>query len=193
MNYVTGYTIRRLREKKGITQKQLADMLAVSDKTVSKWETGKGLPDIGIIKELAEALQVSIAELLTGDVVKNENTSGNMKKMSFYVCPICANVIQSVGEGAFCCCGITLPRLEEEEKDDIHMPQVEVMDGEFHVFLEHEMTKEHYISFFAYVTSNYAQFVKLYPEQNAECRFTRRGHGAVYAYCNRHGLSKVLV
>lgn len=124
---------------------------------------------------MAEALQVSIAELLTGDVVKNENTSGNMKKMSFYVCPICANVIQSVGEGAFCCCGITLPRLEEEEKDDIHMPQVEVMDGEFHVFLEHEMTKEHYISFFAYVTSNYAQFVKLYPEQNAECRFTRRG------------------
>ena len=90
---------------------------------------------------MAEALQVSIAELLTGDVVKNENISGNMKKMSFYVCPICANVIQSVGEGAFCCCGITLPRLEEEEKDDIHMPQVEVMDGEFHVFLEHEMTK----------------------------------------------------
>lgn len=88
MNYVTGNTIKRLREKKGITQKQLADMLAVSDKTVSKWETGKGLPDIGIIKELAEALQVSIAELLTGDVVKNENTSGNMKKMSFYVCPI---------------------------------------------------------------------------------------------------------
>ncbi len=176
-----------------VTYGQLADMLAVSDKTVSKWETGKGLPDIGIIKELAEALQVSIAELLTGDVVKNENTSGNMKKMSFYVCPICANVIQSVGEGAFCCCGITLPRLEEEEKDDIHMPQVEVMDGEFHVFLEHEMTKEHYISFFAYVTSNYAQFVKLYPEQNAECRFTRRGHGAVYAYCNRHGLYKVLV
>ena len=84
-------------------------------------------------------------------------------------------------------------RLEEEEKDDIHMPQVEVMDGEFHVFLEHEMNKEHYISFFAYVTSNYAQFVKLYPEQNAECRFTRRGHGAVYAYCNRHGLYKVLV
>lgn len=193
MNYVTGNTIKRLREKKGITQKQLADMLAVSDKTVSKWETDKGLPDIGIIKELAEALQVSIAELLTGDVVKNENISGNMKKMSFYVCPICANVIQSVGEGAFCCCGITLPRLEEEEKDDIHMPQVEVMDGEFHVFLEHEMTKEHYISFFAYVTSNYAQFVKLYPEQNAECRFTRRGHGAVYAYCNRHGLYKVLV
>ena len=76
MNYVTGNTIKRLREKKGITQKQLADMLAVSDKTVSKWETGKGLPDIGIIKELAEALQVSIAELLTGDVVKNENTSG---------------------------------------------------------------------------------------------------------------------
>lgn len=87
MNYVTGNTIKRLREKKGITQKQLADMLAVSDKTVSKWETGKGLPDIGIIKELAEALQVSIAELLTGDVVKNENTSGNMKKMSFLRVP----------------------------------------------------------------------------------------------------------
>ena len=79
MSYVTGNTIRRLREKSGITQKELAEIIRVSDKTVSKWETNKGLPDIGIIEELAKALRVSLSELLTGDLKTNENVSGNMK------------------------------------------------------------------------------------------------------------------
>ena len=193
MNYITGSTIRTLREKKGITQRQLADILSVSDKTISKWETDKGLPDIGIVGELAEALGVSIAELLTGDVVTNENRAGNIRKICFYVCPICGNVIQAVGEGSFNCCGISLPKLETEEQDDRHRLAVEIMDGEYYVSMEHEMAKEHYISFFSYATSGGVQFVKLYPEQTAECRFTKRGHGSIYAYCNRHGLYEVRV
>lgn len=88
MNYVTGETIKNLREKKRITQKELADMINVSDKTISKWETKKGLPDISIIEELSRALGVSIAELLTGELKINDNQSGNMKKIHFYVCPI---------------------------------------------------------------------------------------------------------
>ena len=101
MSYVTGNTIRNLREKHGITQKKLAEIINVSDKTVSKWETNKGLPDIGIIEELAKALGVSVTELLTGDLKTNENVSGNMKKVQFYICPICGNIITAVGEGNY--------------------------------------------------------------------------------------------
>lgn len=108
MSYVTGNTIKTLREKHGITQKALAEKINVSDKTISKWETNKGLPDIGIVEELAKALGVSLTELLTGDLKTNENTAGNMKKTQFYVCPICGNIITAVGEGDFSCCGIRL-------------------------------------------------------------------------------------
>ena len=64
--YVTGTTIKELREKNKITQVQLAEKLGVSDKTVSKWETGKGYPDITLLEPIADALRVSVAELITG-------------------------------------------------------------------------------------------------------------------------------
>lgn len=188
MSYVTGNVIKELREKKGYTQKQLADRLGVSDKTISKWETGKGLPDVGIISYLAASLGVSLAELMAGEYSENSNRSGNMKKSVFYVCPVCGNVIQATGYGTYSCCGILLPKLEAEEGDLQHNMQVEVTDGEYYVTLKHEMGKNHYISFMAYSTSNDTQFIKMYPEQNAEGRFARRGHGILYAYCNVHGL-----
>lgn len=188
MSYVTGNIIKELREKKGYTQRQLADILLVSDKTISKWETGKGLPDVGTVSELAFALGVSLAELLTGEYAENRNRSSNMKKLSFYVCPVCGNIIQSVGNGSYSCCGILLPELETEEADEKHVLKIEEIDGEYYVSLAHEMSKNHYVSFFAYVTGSYVQMIKMYPEQNAECRFTKRGHGIIYAYCNRHGL-----
>lgn len=81
--YVTGSTIKALREKKKLTQKQLAELLAVSDKTISKWETQKGLPDITLIKPLAETLGVSIGELLSGQLFSNENRSANLRKETF--------------------------------------------------------------------------------------------------------------
>ncbi|MFR8227257.1 MAG: helix-turn-helix domain-containing protein [Lachnospirales bacterium] len=115
MGYITGKIIKELREKQQLTQKELADRINVSDKTISKWETEKGLPDISVIEDLAKALGTSITELLTGDLRKNENISGNMRKMHFYVCPICGNIITSVGQGVFSCCGITLYE-EEAEK-----------------------------------------------------------------------------
>lgn len=120
MDYITGNTIKELREKKGYTQKQLAEQLSVSDKTISKWETGKGLPDITIVADLASALGVSLAELFTGKYAQNTNRSGNIKKLSFYVCPICGNVIQATGKGCYSCCGIVLPELEVEETSPDH-------------------------------------------------------------------------
>lgn len=193
MGYVTGEVIRELRKNKKMTQIELAERLVVSDKTVSKWETGRGLPDISILEELAGCLGISVAELLTGDVATNQNHSANMRKTSFYVCPVCGNVIASAGEGHFSCCGITLPPLEAEDDSVDHKINVETIDGELFVSLQHAMTKKHYISFFAFATSDRIQLVKLYPEQNAECRFMMRGHGTLYAYCNRHGMIKKMI
>lgn len=193
MGYITGKTIRELREKQKITQRELAGRINVSDKTVSKWETGKGLPDIAIIEDLAKALGTSIAELLTGDFRENENISGNMKKMCFYICPVCGNVIMSVGQGAFSCCGISLPAAEAEKCDENHTIKVETADDGYGVFVEHEMNKKHYISFIAYVTSDTCEVIKLYPEQDAEVHFMRKGHGMMFAYCNKHGLFRILI
>ncbi|MBS5282640.1 MAG: helix-turn-helix domain-containing protein [Clostridiales bacterium] len=188
MSYITGNTIKTLREKNGITQKELAEIIGVSDKTVSKWETNRGLPDIGIIEELAKALRVSLSELLTGDLKTNENTSGNIKKIQFYVCPICGNIIMAVGEGHFSCCGIILPKQEPESMDEAHSIFAETIDHEYYITMQHPMNKEHYISFIAYVTSDSVEIVKLYPEQDISVRFRKKGHGILYAYCNRHGL-----
>ncbi len=193
MQYVTDTTIRRLREEKGLTQKQLAAMLCVSDKTVSKWETGRGLPDISILMELAAALGVSVPELLTGECQVNRNRSSNIMKTNFYVCPVCGNVITSVGEGAFSCCGVSLPVLEAEEPDETHRISIEISDGDYYVTIDHPMEKSHYISFFCMIHADRAELVKLYPEQSCACRLLKKGRGILYAYCNRHGLFRVNV
>lgn len=191
MGYVTGKTIKELREKKKITQKELAQKINVSDKTISKWETEKGLPDIAIIGELANALGISVTELLTGDLRINENCSGNMKKVLFYVCPVCGNIITAVGQGAFSCCGINLLQSEPEKCDEDHLICVENVENEYHVTINHAMDKDHYISFIAYVTSGSVEIVKLYPEQDISVRFKKKGHGMFYVYCNRHGMFQV--
>ena len=188
---MTGSVIRALREKQNYTQKQLAEAISVSDKTISKWETDRGLPDVTLLEPLAKALKVSVAELLSGEYVVNRNRSGNPERARFYICPICGNVIWSMGEGAFSCCGVTLPPLEAEEPDGEHILSVETVDNEWYVSADHPMTKEHFLSFIALVSYDRVQLCKLYPEQAAEARFPRRGGGTLYACCNRHGLYRL--
>lgn len=188
--YVTGATVKYLRERKHLTQSELAEQIGVSSKAVSKWETAKGLPDISLIEPLSKALGVSVIELMTGEHIVNNNVSGNMLRSKFYVCPVCGNVIHTTGDTLISCCGITLPVLEAEEADDHHMVLVEQIEDEHFITIDHPMTKDHYISFAAYVTSDRFQMVKFYPEGNAEVRFPRRGRGVLYYYCNRHGLMK---
>lgn len=188
MSYVQNETIRALRERKALTQKQLAEKLCISDKTISKWETGKGLPDISLLEDLARALGVSLTELMTGDLQTNENRSANLRRMGFYVCPVCGNVITAVGKGSFSCCGIPLPVQEAQPEDNAHIITVEPVEDEICVTIAHPMTKSHYISFIVWVSNDRAELVKLYPEQDITVRFKKRGHGTVYAYCNRDGL-----
>lgn len=188
--YITGATIRALREKKGITQMQLADILGVSSKAVSKWETAKGLPDISLIGPLANALGVSVIELMSGNTVINKNTSSNILRSRFYVCPLCGNTVRSTGDTVISCCGIALPPLEAEENDEEHSITIEKVEDEHFITVNHDMTKDHYISFIAYLTTDRVQFVKFYPEGNADTRLQLRGRGYLYIYCNRHGLMK---
>ena len=189
-NYITGAAIKRLREEKGITQTQLAEQIGVGSKAVSKWETAKGLPDITLIEPLAKALGVSVAELMSGETVINKNISSNILRSKFYVCPVCGNIIRTTGEAVISCCGITLPPLEAEEADEAHEITLEKVEDETFVTVNHEMTKTHFISFIAYLTSDRVQFVKFYPEGNAETRIQLRGRGYIYIYCNKHGLMK---
>lgn len=190
--YITGPLIRRLREARGLTQAQLADLLFVSDKTVSKWETAKGLPDITLIEPLAAALGVSVMELMSGNAATNRNGAANLMRAKFYVCPVCGNVIFAVGEAALCCCDISLPPLEAEPDDDSIL-SVTPIEDEVWVQARHPMEKSHYISFLAYETDDTVRLVKLHPEGAAEARFALRGHGMIYAYCIRHGLIRIPV
>lgn len=189
--YVTGSVIKRLREKNHMTQSELAEKISVSDKTISKWETGRGLPDISLLEPLAEALGISPMELISGEDIVNGNRSANMLRTPWYVCPICGNVIHTVGEAVISCCGVNLPPLEAEEGDEEHALTIESVEDEWYITLNHPMEKEHFISFIAAVSDSSMQMVKLYPEGNAEARFKRRGVRMLLWYCNRHGLYRM--
>ena len=187
-NYVTGAAIKTLREKQRMTQSRLAEKLCVSDKTVSKWETGKGFPDISLLEPLAAVLGISVPELLSGEQIINRNRAANMRRGRLYICPVCGNVLHAAGETLVSCCGITLPPLEAEEPDETHKLTVEDVEHELYVSSAHPMSKTHYLSFAAYCTDDRFELVRFYPEGNAEARFFRRGRGLLYWYCNRHGL-----
>lgn len=191
--YITGAVIKRLRENKNLTQSDLAEMIGVSSKAVSKWETGKGLPDISLIEPLSAALGVSVMELMSGDTVINKNVSSNVLRSRFYVCPVCGNVIRAMGDSVISCCGIKLPPLEAEDIDKAHEITIEKVEDEHFITVKHDMTKSHFISFIAYLASDRVQFVKFYPEGNAETRFQFRGSGYLYIYCNKHGLMKAKI
>lgn len=187
--YITGETVKRLREGRRLTQAELAEKLNVSDKAVSKWETGRGLPDISLLEPLAKTLGISVPELLSGEPVVNANRGANLLRSSLYVCPVCGNIIHASGAAVISCCGVSLPPLEAEAPDAGHCAQIELdSDGEYYMTIPHEMSKGHYISFAAYQTPDRFELLKLYPEGPCQAWFFPRGGGFLYWYCNRHGL-----
>ena len=202
-NYVTGGVIKALREKKNMTQEELAQKIFVTSKAVSKWETGKGFPDIGLLESLGKALDVSVIELLSGQSITNQNKACNMARGKFYVCPVCGNIIHTTGEAVISCCGITLPALEAEHMtvdstgsntaDEEHTPHIQIVEDEYFVSLNHPMTKDHYISFIAAISDQGIQMIKLYPEGPAQARFKISGVRKLYYYCKIHGLFTIKV
>jgi len=189
--YLTGAMIRELREKNHMTQAELAEKLFVSDKTISKWENGKGYPDISLLEAIAAAFEISVAELLSGRTVNNVNISGNMLRSKFYVCPVCGNVVHSMGETVIYCHGVPLTPAQPEESDERHKIFIEGVEDEYFVRVEHDMTKKHYISFIAALSPDRVQLTKLYPEGNAEARFKKNVVKKILFYCNQDGLFSI--
>lgn len=183
-----GNLILSLRKEKGLTQKALADTMNISDRTISKWERGIGCPDVSLLHDLSDILGVNIDKILSGDLEPNETDGGNMKKVKFYVCPVCGNAMFSTGDADISCCGRKLSPMTASQEELPHEAAITEMDDDFYLTIPHEMTKQHYISFVAYVTCDRVLFVKLYPEQAAEIRFPRMRGGTLYFYCSRHGL-----
>ena len=186
--YITGTIIKELREKNKLTQLELAERLNVSDKTVSKWETAKGYPDITLLEPIAKVFGISVTELLSGNAINNMNVSANMLRSKFYVCPVCGNIIHSMGEAVISCHGIQLFPEDAEASDENHRISIDKVEDEYFIQIEHDMKKDHYISFIAAISPDRLQLVKLYPEGNAEARFKISGVKRVYFYCNRDGL-----
>ncbi len=191
--YVTGAVIKELREKHKMTQLELADKLNVSDKTISKWETGKGYPDITLLEPIATVFGISVTELISGKAITNVNVSANMLRSKFYVCPVCGNILHSMGEAVIQCHGVQLLPCQAEEADEMHQISIERDADEFYVHIDHEMTKKHYITFIAALSGDRLQLTKLYPEGSAEARFKVNGVRKILYYCNRDGLFQMKV
>ena len=183
-----GELIRKLRDNMGLTQKQLADRLHVSDKAVSKWECGKGCPDLSLLGALSEVFGTDIGVLLSGRIEKNETEKGDMKKLRFYVCKDCGNIITATSETAVTCCGNKLNAPDPKQAQDSEMLCVEDIDSEWYITTDHEMTKEHYISFVAYVSDSCAMMFKQYPEWGVNIYLPKIRSGRLVWYCNKCGL-----
>ncbi len=177
-----------LRKAKGMTQKEVADILGVVPKTVSKWETGHGFPDVSTVSALADILGVSEKTILSGDLEQNLESANNMKRTKFYVCPHCGSFLQGTGNGQVVCCGKQLEALTAVLADDEHTINISEIEDDFYIEFYHEMTKEHYISFVSYVRFDRVLTIKLYPEQDSAVRFPKMYGGKIYFYCSKHGL-----
>jgi len=183
-----GNLIFSLRKEKGMTQRELAGAMNLSDRTISKWERGIGCPDVSLLRELSALLGVNIEKILSGELAPNDKDGGNMNKAKFYVCTTCGDVLFCTGNGEISCCGRKLAPLSASMEDESHSMLVEEIEDDYYVTLNHEMSKAHYISFVAYVAYDRVLLIKLYPEQNAEVRFPQMRGGKMYVYCNEHGL-----
>ena len=187
----TGTLIRTLRTQKGLTQKALAEAVGVGDKAVSKWERGLGCPDVSLLPQLSRVLGIGLEALLSGALDANDQERGNMKKLNFYVCPDCGNLITAATEAGVSCCGRTLLPLEPQKPEE--PLSVEKIDDSWFISSPHPMTKEHYVSFAALLTGDTLFLRRLYPEWDLQTRIPAFGHGILLWYCTQHGLFRQLI
>ena len=192
-NVKIGNLINKLRKEKGMTQLQLAEKLHISDKTVSKWERGLGCPDVSLLTDLSGVFGVDLEKLLSGQLDANEERGGNMKKLNFYVCPECGNVITAMTDAGVSCCGKKLKALEPVKASEEEKLSVEVIENDYYISSNHPMVKEHYISFVALLTGDSLTLKKQYPEWDLQVRIPGRTHGKLIWYCTDHGLFYQLV
>lgn len=103
---------------------------------------------------------------MDGQLPTRRVLAGNMKKLLFYICPTCGNLITASGEAQVSCCGKKLLTLTLEK-----------LENEWHVISDHPMTKDHSIAFVTLLTGDTVVTRKLYPEWNIEIRLPYFRHG----------------
>lgn len=184
-----GKLISALRKEKGMTQKNLADVLGISNKTVSKWECGLGCPDLSLWPDLSDSLGVDIAPLMEGKMVENKPDPGNIGHVRLYVCPGCGNILSSTGSASLFCCGRKLEPLSPVASPEKIALTITESDTEDYITFDHPMEKDHFISFAAYVKNDRLLLIRLYPEQGKEFRVPLTGGGKLLLYCVKHGLT----
>ena len=192
-NRKVGELIYHLRKEKRLTQKQLADQMNISDRTISKWERGYGCTDVTLLTSLSTLLGVNIENILDVELSSNEFVGGNMKKSNYFVCPSCNNFVLATGDIALSCCGRKLEPLEAQKATDEEKLSIEEIDHEWFISSDHSMTKDHYISFIAFATGDQVQIIKQYPEWSFQTRLPKRKHGKLFWYDTQFGLYYQLI
>ncbi|MCI8285214.1 MAG: helix-turn-helix domain-containing protein [Firmicutes bacterium] len=187
-NIKIGNLIYKLRKEKQLTQLQLAEHMNISDKTVSKWERGLGCPDISLLSDLSKIFNIDIENLLSGELDANNILGGNMKKINFYICPNCENIITSTTDASISCCGKKLKISKPQKADNDHNLTVEIIENEFYITSDHPMTKDHHITFVALLTSDSMILKKQYSEWDLQTRIPILAHSKLLWYCTQHGL-----
>ena len=187
-NEKIGALIRRLRREQGLTQRGLAEQLGLSDNAVSKWERGLGCPEVSFLPRLSGIFGVDLERMLRGDLTPNELVGGNMKKLSYYVCPTCGNLTFCTGQAEVSCCGRKLAALVPQKAREEEKLTVELVETDWFITSSHPMRKDDYISFVAFATGDRLQVVKQYPEWDLQVRIPARGHGLLLWYSEKQGL-----
>lgn len=180
--------LKKYRILKNLTQEDIAEYLGITPQSVSKWERGLGCPDISLLAGLSNVFNVDLSEMLSGELSTNDTGGGSMKKIKFYVCPNCGNILTALCDTAVSCCGKKLLPLEMQKAESTHKLAVEKIENEYYISTEHEMSKDHYISFVALVSADTIMLRKQYPEWNLQVRIPRFAHGRLIWYCTQHGL-----
>lgn len=187
-NAKIGKLIYQLRKEKSLTQCELAEKMNISDKAVSKWERGLGCPDVSLLPELSKICNVDLEKFLSGELVDNDILGGNMKRMCFYICPNCGNIITALADTNITCCGKKLKLLPPKKASENECLIVERVENDFFITTQHPMEREHYISFAALLTGDSIMLRKQYPEWDLQVRIPVFSHGRLLWYCNQHGL-----
>ena len=173
----TGRLIRALRQGQNLTQAELGEKLGVGGKAVSKWECGAGAPDIALLPRLSELLGVDTEALLRGELGENDRSSGNLRRMRFYVCPDCGNLLFSLEGAEVSCCGRKLPALTPRKAEEAQRLTV-----------AHPMTRDHYVSCLLFLTGDTLLLRKLYPQWDLAARLPDFPQGTLLWNDTREGL-----
>lgn len=183
-----GALIARLRREKRLTQLQLAEQMHISDKTISKWERGKGCPDVSMLPELSRILEVDLEGLLSGQLDANTMWRRDMKRMNFFLCPDCGNLIMALADASVSCCGKRLQAVQPQKASEAERLSVERIENDYYITAAHPMEKAHFISFVALATGDSLLLRRQFPEWELQTRIPAIAHGRLLWHCTRHGL-----